>query len=67
MKKPARKKTSAKKTRSVKAAVQTKSQASKAATAGEADGKLSFDHAMVYVKDVERGLGFYRDLLGFKD
>jgi catechol 2,3-dioxygenase-like lactoylglutathione lyase family enzyme len=29
-------------------------------------GKLSFNHAMVYVKDVERGLGFYRDLLGFK-
>jgi catechol 2,3-dioxygenase-like lactoylglutathione lyase family enzyme len=66
MKKPAQKKTSAKKIRSTKAALQTKSQASKAATAGEADRKLSFNHAMVYVKDVERGLGFYRDLLGFK-
>jgi catechol 2,3-dioxygenase-like lactoylglutathione lyase family enzyme len=31
-----------------------------------AGDKLSFNHAMVYVKDVERALGFYRDLLGFK-
>lgn len=28
--------------------------------------QLTFNHAMIYVKDVERGLGFYRDLLGFK-
>jgi catechol 2,3-dioxygenase-like lactoylglutathione lyase family enzyme len=28
--------------------------------------KLTFNHAMIYVTDVERGLGFYRDLLGFK-
>ena len=34
------------------------------ATAG--DGKLTFNHAMIYVKDVNRALGFYRDLLGFK-
>jgi catechol 2,3-dioxygenase-like lactoylglutathione lyase family enzyme len=33
-----------------------------------ADGaaKLSFNHAMIYAADVERALGFYRDLLGFK-
>ncbi len=31
-----------------------------------AEGKLTFNHAMVYVKDVDRGLRFYRDLLGFK-
>jgi catechol 2,3-dioxygenase-like lactoylglutathione lyase family enzyme len=31
-----------------------------------ADGKLTFNHAMVYVKDVNRALAFYRDLLGFK-
>ena len=31
-----------------------------------ADGKLTFNHAMIYVKDVTRALGFYRDLLGFK-
>jgi len=32
----------------------------------DADRKLTFNHAMVYVKDVERGLNFYRNLLGFK-
>jgi catechol 2,3-dioxygenase-like lactoylglutathione lyase family enzyme len=30
------------------------------------DGKLTFNHAMIYCKDVERGVGFYRDLMGFK-
>jgi catechol 2,3-dioxygenase-like lactoylglutathione lyase family enzyme len=30
------------------------------------DGKLTFNHAMIYCKDVERGMRFYRDLLGFK-
>lgn len=35
--------------------------------ATEAGGeKLSFNHAMVYVNHVQRALGFYRDLLGFK-
>jgi catechol 2,3-dioxygenase-like lactoylglutathione lyase family enzyme len=38
----------------------------KASATLNSDGKLSFNHAMVYVKDVERALGFYRDLLGFK-
>jgi len=28
--------------------------------------KLTFNHAMIYVKDVRRSLAFYRDLLGFK-
>jgi catechol 2,3-dioxygenase-like lactoylglutathione lyase family enzyme len=28
--------------------------------------KLTFNHAMIYVADVARALGFYRDLLGFK-
>ena len=37
------------------------------APAPEAAGdKLTFNHAMVYVKDVQRALGFYHDLLGFK-
>jgi catechol 2,3-dioxygenase-like lactoylglutathione lyase family enzyme len=31
-----------------------------------ADGKLTFNHAMIYCKDVERGMAFYRDLMGFK-
>jgi catechol 2,3-dioxygenase-like lactoylglutathione lyase family enzyme len=30
------------------------------------DGKLTFNHAMIYVKDVNRALVFYRDLLGFR-
>jgi catechol 2,3-dioxygenase-like lactoylglutathione lyase family enzyme len=30
------------------------------------NGKLTFNHAMVYVRDVARALRFYRDLLGFK-
>ena len=35
--------------------------------AADAGGdKLSFNHAMVYARDVQRALGFYRDLLGFK-
>lgn len=36
-------------------------------TAAGADGeKLTFNHAMIYSRDVERGVRFYRDLLGFK-
>ena len=27
---------------------------------------LDFNHAMIYARDVGRGIGFYRDLLGFK-
>jgi catechol 2,3-dioxygenase-like lactoylglutathione lyase family enzyme len=38
----------------------------KASATLDADGKLSFNHAMIYVKDVEQGFRFYRDLLGFK-
>jgi catechol 2,3-dioxygenase-like lactoylglutathione lyase family enzyme len=30
------------------------------------DGKLTFNHAMIYCKDVERAMRFYHDLLGFK-
>jgi len=64
MKKKAKKKTAPKKS-SAKHATARKTTAP-AASAPEADGKLTFNHAMIYVKDVERGLGFYRDLLGFK-
>jgi len=38
----------------------------KASAPVDSEGKLTFNHAMIYVKDVERGLRFYRDLLGFK-
>jgi predicted enzyme related to lactoylglutathione lyase len=30
------------------------------------EGKLTFNHAMIYAKDVERAMAFYRDLMGFK-
>ena len=38
----------------------------KASVAPDTHGKLTFNDAMIYVKDVERGVRFYRDLLGFK-
>jgi catechol 2,3-dioxygenase-like lactoylglutathione lyase family enzyme len=71
MKKPTRKKASAKRTpppRPAKhaGAKHPRSQQDKASVTLDANGKLTFNHAMVYVKDVERGLAFYRDLLGFK-
>jgi catechol 2,3-dioxygenase-like lactoylglutathione lyase family enzyme len=37
-----------------------------AVAAPASDGKLTFNHAMIYCKDVERGMRFYRDLMGFK-
>ena len=58
-KKPRAKAHSAKKTSAALRSV-------KAVKTPEADGKLTFNHAMIYAKDVERSLGFYRDLLGFK-
>jgi catechol 2,3-dioxygenase-like lactoylglutathione lyase family enzyme len=63
MNKPTRRKTSGKRTAHAKRA---KRQLHKADIRPHNEGKLSFNHAMVYVKDVERGLSFYRDLLGFK-
>src|SRR5215813_13755360 len=65
MKKKAKRKVAAKKKTPTKRATARKTNA-KAASVPEADGKLSFNHAMIYVKDVDRGLAFYRDLLGFK-
>lgn len=69
-KKPTRKAASAKKTRGARRSAQP-ARGRKAVTKTEpvvpADsGKLTFNHSMIYVKDVERALGFYRDLLGFK-
>ncbi len=50
-----------------KTSVQAAKKAFAPPPAAEAGGdKLSFNHAMVYVKHVQRALGFYRDLLGFK-
>src|SRR5271167_1136156 len=63
MKKRNIKKTSAKKSGR---APSKKAGPAAALPAANADGKLSFNHAMIYVKDVNRSLGFYGGLLGFK-
>ena len=53
-----------------KAQGKTKAARTQAATATAAvpssDGKLTFNHAMIYVKNVERAMRFYLDLMGFK-
>ncbi len=41
-------------------------QPKKVETAAESNDKLNFNHAMIYCKDVQGGLDFYRDWLGFK-
>ena len=51
------------KTRAAKKSVSSQSEASPGTDLGV---KLTFNHAMIYVVDVQRALGFYRDLLGFK-
>ena len=71
MKKPTQKKASAKRappSRLAKhgSAKHLRSQQNKASVSLDDGGKLTFNHATVYVKDVDRGLSFYRDLLGFK-
>jgi len=38
----------------------------KAAPARDAGDKLSFNHAMIYLKDVGGGIAFYRNWLGFR-
>jgi catechol 2,3-dioxygenase-like lactoylglutathione lyase family enzyme len=71
MKKPTRRRISAKKAPRPPSARRAgakhrKPQSNKASVRRETEGKLAFNQAMIYVKDVERGLVFYRDLLGFK-
>ena len=53
-------------TKAKKSAQPTKKAPAPQPTAEIGGDKLSFNHAMVYAKDVQRALGFYRDLLGFK-
>src|ERR1022692_1154454 len=70
MKKPTTKKVSKKKapaSRAKKAPTkQAQPRRKKAIATPETSQKLTFNHAMIYAKDVERSLGFYRDLMGFK-
>ena len=70
MKKPTTKKAAKKKVRASRAkkapAKHARLRRVKPAAAAETGQKLTFNHAMIYAKDVERSLGFYRDLMGFK-
>ncbi len=71
MKKSTARKASAKKTQNPRAAKsaparQARPRRNKASASIDTEGKLTFNHAMIYVKEVDRGLRFYRDLLGFK-
>jgi catechol 2,3-dioxygenase-like lactoylglutathione lyase family enzyme len=71
MKKQKARKATAKKTgdpRSTKklAANRARGQGTQTSATLDTSGKLTFNHAMIYVKDVERGFRFYRDLLGFR-
>ena len=71
MKRPIQRKAFAKRTLAPRTARQAgakqpASQQKKTSVTLDTGGKLTFNHAMLYVRDVERGLTFYRDLLGFK-
>ncbi|MFI5116400.1 MAG: VOC family protein [Terriglobales bacterium] len=70
MKKPTTKKAAKKKARASRAkkapAKQAQPRRKKPVATPETSQKLTFNHAMIYAKDVERSLGFYRDLMGFK-
>jgi len=74
MKKPRAKKAAAKKSRVsrpakrviAKTAKKAKPKPAKVAAAPDTGEKLTFNHAMIYVKDVERGMRFYCDMMGFK-
>jgi catechol 2,3-dioxygenase-like lactoylglutathione lyase family enzyme len=47
-------------------AKQAKPRSDKPAAVSETGQKLTFNHAMIYAKDVERSLAFYHDMMGFK-
>jgi catechol 2,3-dioxygenase-like lactoylglutathione lyase family enzyme len=69
VKKTAAKKVIAKKAVKRAAAPSAKRPVSKVApakAAPDAGDKLTFNHAMIYAKDVQRALDFYREWLGFR-
>lgn len=52
-----------------KAAVKTRAATRSKATskaAGKSNAGIDFNHAMIYCRDVERGMGFYGKMFGFK-
>jgi catechol 2,3-dioxygenase-like lactoylglutathione lyase family enzyme len=66
---PARRKAAkarARRSAAQKPVAKSSAKAASPAMTSPTEGKLTFNHAMIYVKDVNRALGFYRDLLGFK-
>jgi catechol 2,3-dioxygenase-like lactoylglutathione lyase family enzyme len=69
---PAKKRTGSKPVRAaakkslVAAKKTSKPTVQKAAAPSDTGDKLSFNHAMIYLKDVGRGIEFYRNWLGFK-
>ena len=65
-KKNAKKKAPARKAPAKRTAAKAVPRKTPATSPAETGDKLTFNHAMVYAKDVDRSLGFYRDLLGFK-
>src|ERR1700732_1168679 len=71
MKKPTARKASAKKSQNPRttkssSARQARPRRNKVSAPMDTEERLTFNHAMIYVKDVDRGLRFYRDLLGFE-
>jgi catechol 2,3-dioxygenase-like lactoylglutathione lyase family enzyme len=56
----------AKRAATPKAKHTAKAPPAKAAPAPAPEDKLTFNHAMIYAKDVQRTLDFYREWLGFK-
>ena len=66
MKKKTAKKAPAKKAPARRTSTKSAPRKTQAAAPAETGDKLTFNHAMVYAKDVDRSRGFYRDLLGFK-
>lgn len=66
-KKPGPKKAAAKKAPAKRAAVKApRTQPKQAAPVPEPESRLTFNHAMIYAKDVQRALDFYREWMGFK-
>ena len=63
---PAEKKTSAPKPAKRASAKAAPVSAKQVTPAPQDEGKLTFNHAMIYSKDVARAMQFYRDWLGFK-
>ena len=66
---PAKHKSAARPAKAASAKTSTKAApvASKqVATVPQDEGKLTFNHAMIYTKDVSRAMQFYREWLGFK-